>query len=105
MTTIRFTSRGGKDFSAEESGDRSVMEIIRDSGVEDRFALCQGSLSCATCHVHVDTEFFDLLTPMGEYERDLLSSSEHLTATSRLSCQIKCESRLNGLHVTVAPED
>jgi len=105
MTTIRITSRSGKDVLAEEAGDRSVMEIIRDSGVEDRFALCQGSLSCATCHVHVDPEFFDLLTPMGDYERELLSSSEYQVATSRLSCQIKCESRLNDLHVTVAPED
>jgi 2Fe-2S ferredoxin len=105
MTTIRITSRSGKDVLAEEAGDRSVMEVIRDSGVEDRFALCQGSLSCATCHVHVDPEFFDLLTPMGDYERELLSSSEYQVAASRLSCQIKCESRLNGLHVTVAPED
>jgi 2Fe-2S ferredoxin len=105
MTTIRFTSRSGKEFSAEESGDRSVMEIIRDSGVEDGFALCQGSLSCATCHVHVDPEFFDILPPRGEYEQELLNSSEYQTATSRLSCQIKCESRLDGLHVTVAPQD
>jgi 2Fe-2S ferredoxin len=105
MTTIRFTSRSGQEFSVEEAGDRSVMEIIRDSAVEERFALCQGSLSCATCHVHVDPEFFDKLPPRGDYEQELLNSSEYQTATSRLSCQIKCASALNGLHVTVAPED
>jgi 2Fe-2S ferredoxin len=81
------------------------MEIIRDSGVEERFALCQGSLSCATCHVHVDPEFFAKLPPRGDYEQELLNSSEYQTATSRLSCQIKCEGALNGLHVTVAPEE
>ena len=105
MTAITFTSRAGRDFTIEECGDRSVMEVIRDSGVEDRFALCQGSLSCATCHVYVDPAFVDRLAPMADYERELLSSSEHQTGASRLSCQIQCEPSMNGLHVTVAPAD
>jgi 2Fe-2S ferredoxin len=42
---------------------------------------------------------------MSEDEDDLLESSDHRAATSRLSCQIPFTSDLDGLHVTIAPED
>ena len=38
-------------------------------------------------------------------EDDLLESSDHRVATSRLSCQIPLTAALDGLHVTIAPED
>ena len=41
----------------------------------------------------------------GEDEDDLLESSDHRAPTSRLSCQIPLTAELNGLHVTIAPED
>jgi ferredoxin, 2Fe-2S len=105
MTALTIISRAGKEVTVAESGDRSVMEVIRDAGVEERFALCQGSLSCATCHVYVDPAFMDCLTPAADYELDLLSSSDYQKDNSRLSCQIPCNAKLNDLRVTVAPED
>jgi 2Fe-2S ferredoxin len=38
-------------------------------------------------------------------EADLLDSSDHRKANSRLSCQIAFSPALDGLRVTVAPED
>jgi 2Fe-2S ferredoxin len=43
--------------------------------------------------------------PANADEADLLDSSDHLTATSRLSCQIAFTPALDGLTVTIAPED
>ena len=83
----------------------SVMEIARDAGVDEILALCGGCCSCATCHVHVDPAFADRLPPISEDENDLLDSSSDRTATSRLSCQIQFTSALDGLRVTIAPED
>jgi 2Fe-2S ferredoxin len=42
---------------------------------------------------------------MGEDENDLLDSSDHRNGQSRLSCQIPFTEALDGLRVTIAPED
>ena len=81
------------------------MEAIRASGVAEILALCGGGLSCATCHVYVDSAFHDLLQPRSEDESALLDTSEHRNERSRLSCQIKLTEELEGLRVTVAPDD
>ena len=84
---------------------RTVMEVIRDNGFDELLALCGGCCSCATCHVFVDPAFADKLSPMSEDENDLLDSSEHRGATSRLSCQLAVTDAIDGLKVTIAPED
>ena len=38
-------------------------------------------------------------------ENDLLDSSDHRTDASRLSCQVVLSDALDGLRVTIAPED
>lgn len=83
----------------------SIMEHIRDAGFDELLALCGGSCSCATCHVHVDPAFAERLPGLSEDENDLLDSSSHRTATSRLACQIPFTEALDGLKVTIAPED
>jgi len=42
---------------------------------------------------------------MGEDENDLLDSSDYRNASSRLSCQITLTPALDGLRVTIAPEE
>jgi 2Fe-2S ferredoxin len=42
---------------------------------------------------------------MTEDESDLLDSSDHRTAASRLSCQITFGPDLEGLRLTIAPGD
>ena len=83
----------------------SVMEVIRENGFDELLALCGGCCSCATCHVHVDADWADRLAPMSEDENDLLESSDHRSPQSRLSCQIPFTAALDGLRVTIAPED
>lgn len=84
---------------------RTVMEMMRDEGVPDLLALCGGSRSCATCHVWVDPAFADRFPPAVEEEEELLDSSSHRQTTSRLSCQLKWSDDLDGLRVTLAPDD
>lgn len=87
------------------AGDGSVMEAIRAAGIDELQALCGGCCSCATCHVWVDPDWWDRLPPLGADEDDLLDSSSHRTALSRLSCQLPLGADLAGLRVTIAPED
>ena len=105
MPKLIVVTREGEDRELEAEVGLSVMEIARDGGIDEILALCGGCCSCATCHVHVDPEWFGKLLPMSEDENDLLDSSSDRTDTSRLSCQIQFTSALDGLKVTVAAED
>ena len=102
---LKVTTREGQEIEVAATEGLSVMEAIRDAGIDELLALCGGCCSCATCHVHVDPDFADLLPPMGDDENDLLDSSDHRNETSRLSCQISYTADLDGLKLTIAPED
>jgi 2Fe-2S ferredoxin len=81
------------------------MENIRElpRSVE---AICGGMCSCATCHVFVDAEWISRLPPRRYEERLMLASSRSFDAArSRLCCQIKVTNELDGLRVTVAPDE
>jgi len=105
MCTITIVSRDGSQQEIGSVEGLSVMEAIRDAGGDELLALCGGCAACATCHVYVDDAFADRLGPIGADEADLLDSSEHRAANSRLSCQIRLTGALHGLKVTIAPED
>ncbi len=53
----------------------------------------------------VDVAFADRLPAMSEDENELLDISRHRRSNSRLSCQIPVTPALDGLRVTIAPED
>ena len=106
MPALIVVDRSGAEHHIDAKSDFSVMELIRDSGIDEILALCGGCRSCATCHVVVDEAWQDRLgSPASEDEDDLLDSSDHRTTGSRLSCQIKMSPALDGLKVTIAPED
>ncbi|MFW0887990.1 UNVERIFIED_CONTAM: 2Fe-2S iron-sulfur cluster-binding protein [Pseudomonas sp. JL1] len=105
MAQLIVTQRDGDEVIIESSGDRSVMELIRDQGIGELLAMCGGCCSCATCHVYVDPSFLDRIAPISEQEHDLLDGSSSRSSNSRLSCQIPFDETLDGLRVTVAPEE
>ncbi|MBF9150721.1 2Fe-2S iron-sulfur cluster-binding protein [Novosphingobium jiangmenense] len=105
MPKIVVVNRAGEEKTVEADAGLSVMEAIRDNGFDELLALCGGCCSCATCHVYIDPAFADKVAPMSEDENDLLDSSDHRNETSRLSCQVQLTIALDGLRVTIAPED
>ena len=105
MPKLVVVTREGQESAIEVEDGLTVMEAIRDNGFDELLALCGGCCSCATCHVHVDPAFAEKLPKMSEDEDDLLESSDHREANSRLSCQIPFTPDLDGLKVTIAPED
>ena len=105
MPQLIVVTREGEERTLDGEAGLSVMEVIRDGGIDELLALCGGNCSCATCHVHVDPAFLALLKPMGPDEDDLLDSTSDRDETSRLSCQIAFEDALDGLKVTIAAED
>jgi 2Fe-2S ferredoxin len=105
MPGLIVTTRAGKKQELEAELGLSLMQVIREAGMDELLALCGGCCSCATCHVYVDEVFLTHLPPMRDDENELLDCSNNRAANSRLSCQIRLIPALAGLGVTIAPED
>ena len=101
MPRVIVKDLSGKTSEVDMPNGISLMEGLRKSGFDDVLALCGGSLSCATCHVHIDPAFASKLPPQTQDESDLLEYSEAVSDQSRLSCQIPLSEELENLTVTL----
>lgn len=105
MPKVRATDRGGNLQEFEAPVGLSLMEALRDTGGLDVAAVCGGNCSCATCHVYVAADWLEKLEKQAPDEFELVEFSAHYQPNSRLSCQIELNDALNGITVTLAPED
>lgn len=105
MIRLTITDRSGVARTIDAAEGLTMMEAIRDAGFDELMALCGGCCSCATCHIIVEQDNCAALPHMSDDEDDLLDSSDHRTAASRLSCQIPLSPAMDGLSVRIAPED
>jgi len=105
MAQLFITTRMGDCHELEVEEGLSVMEALRDAGIDELLALCGGCLSCATCHVFVTPEDKGTIGPMSQDEEDLLDSSSCRTAESRLACQLRFDGSVDALRIRIAPED
>ena len=105
MAKIIVTDREGETHEVEGKTGLSLMETLRDLdyGVE---ALCGGMCSCCTCHCYVAPEWFDRLPRRQGDEEELLAEGENYRAeASRLTCQVEFTAALDGIRLTIAPEE
>lgn len=106
MGKVYVTDREGAEHELDIDNGLSLMEPLRDlngAGVE---GLCGGMCSCATCHVFVEAEWFAKLDSRQDDELELLEGTECFDdGTSRLSCQIVMRDDLDGIRLTIAPEE
>ena len=107
MPKIKFIFDDGEIKEVEAPNGLSVMEIAHQNDIYEIEGAGGGSLSCATCHVVVDKNFYDILEeviPKKEDEDDMLDLAFGLTKTSRLSCQIIMQDKFDGLTVKIPKE-
>lgn len=104
MPLIRVTGCDGVERGVQADVGRTLMEVLRelDGGVA---AICGGECSCATCHVYIAQDWLGALPRMAPDERELLGGLDYATQESRLSCQIDVTSALDGMALTIAPEE
>lgn len=104
MPEITVTDRDGGVHRVQARDGVSLMETLRefDWGVA---AICGGMCSCATCHIYVDPEWIGRLPRKQSDEQELLSELSHYKDNSRLSCQVEFTEALDGLKVTIAPDE
>lgn len=105
MAVLNVIDRDGNDAVIESDTGYSIMDILQSNG-QDVAAICGGVCSCATCHVYVSPEVMATLPERGSDEQVLVEESEYYRENeSRLSCQIEFTEALDGIQVTLAPED
>ncbi|TCG07906.1 ferredoxin [Paraburkholderia steynii] len=105
MVKLTIKDRAGRALSIESETSVTLMEAIRNAGIDELLALCGGSCSCATCHVYISPAFSDSLSSPSADEIALLECSDHRTPQSRLACQIVLEEENDGIEVVIAPEN
>lgn len=104
MSEFTVITRDGASHPIPAEDGRSLMELIRDAGIDELEALCGGSCSCATCHVYIDAKSQELIPALSDGEDDLLDGSEYRIDDSRLSCQVQYNKAMQGIRVKIAPE-
>ncbi|MBB2971559.1 2Fe-2S iron-sulfur cluster-binding protein [Mesorhizobium sp. RMAD-H1] len=102
MPTITYIQPDGSSQTIEVPVGTSVMHAAVSNGVAGIVGECGGSAMCATCHVHVEPKYLDLLPPVSDNEAEMLDfAATERQENSRLGCQIKLCEALDGLVVTV----
>jgi len=102
MAKITFIERDGNHKTVEAANGLSLLEVAHRNNVDIEGA-CEGSLACSTCHIIVESAWFDALPEATEDEEDMLDLAFGLTKTSRLGCQIIVSDEIDGLVVSLPP--
>jgi 2Fe-2S ferredoxin len=104
MPVIKVVDLNGSEQQVNVPVGGVLMEPLRDldAGIS---AICGGMCSCATCHVYVDPEWVSKLPAAMSDETDMLRDLTTRRDNSRLSCQIQLTAAVDGLRVTIAPEE
>ena len=103
MPKLIFINPNGDENSIDAENGLSIMEVARDNdlGIE---GTCGGSISCCTCHVVIDKDWFTAVGKPNPDEEDMLDLAVGLTPTSRLGCQIEITEKLDGLRICIPEE-
>jgi 2Fe-2S ferredoxin len=105
MAKMLVTDREGEVHELEGTLGVKLMETLReyDYGVT---AICGGLCSCATCHIFIAPDWMPRLpAPQGDEKELLVELQYYDPERSRLSCQVDFTEALDGLRLTVAPDE
>ena len=105
MPRIIYRQATGERREVEVPNGHSVMEGAVDNGVDGILGDCGGACACATCHAYIADEWLPRLPAMDDMEDAMLDSAEARLPNSRLTCQLEVTPELDGLELTVAPNE
>ena len=101
MAKITYIQPDGSSQVVDAEPGLTVMEAAKKNLVAGIEAECGGACACATCHVYVDAAWREKVGKPSEMEEDMLDFAFDVREESRLACQIKIKSEIDGLVVRV----
>jgi ferredoxin len=109
MTDIKITitDRDGiaHEIDAPTDMNMNLMEVVRsyELAPEGTIGICGGMAMCASCQCYVESDH--VLPEMSDDEEAMLAEAFHVEDNSRLGCQLHIHPDMDGLRVTLAPEE
>lgn len=104
---IKITDRDGvlHEIDAPTDMNMNLMEVVRsyELAPEGTIGICGGMAMCASCQCYVESDHD--LPEMGDDEEAMLAEAFHVEDNSRLGCQLHIHPDMDGLRVTLAPEE
>lgn len=100
MTVVVTLANGGVMHIEAQAGE-SLMQVLRRNGVAGIWADCGGACSCATCHCVIEESWATIVGVPSPTEQEMLNLVADRTSHSRLSCQIRMTSTLDGMRIRV----
>lgn len=104
MAKITYVEHDGTEHVVDVEDGLTVMEGAIRNMVPGIDADCGGACACATCHVYVDEAWSGKTGERSSMEESMLDFASDVRDNSRLSCQIKVSSELDGLLVRLPEE-
>ncbi len=101
MVKITFIQLDGTSQAVDAEPGMTVMEAAKSNDIAGIDAECGGACACATCHVFVDEAWRTKTGAANAMEEDMLDFAFDVRPESRLCCQIKIKTELDGLVVRV----
>lgn len=104
MPKITFIHKDNTEQVIDAPLGLSIMEVAVKNNISVIEGACGGSLACATCHLYVHPQWWEITLPDGEKsddEEDMLDLGFDVRKYSRLSCQIMVTEELDGLVVAL----
>ena len=95
LININFITPDNEKIKVKVEPGTSVLEAAHQNSLPLE-GTCEGSLACSTCHVIMESEYFNLLDELEEEEQDMLDCAYAVTNTSRLGCQVIITKELEG---------
>lgn len=99
MINVTFL-KADKEFNVQAESGQTLYEVAQANGLPMEGG-CNGNLACGQCHVVVDPDWVQKITPASEREKDVLDFVFDLEENSRLACQIVLNDALDGIKVRI----
>lgn len=101
--TLTVTDHAGQTRQVVAAHGDVLMHVLRDN-IDDNVGICGGSISCGTCMVTLNPEWFETAAGASEDERELLEAF-NAPDRARLGCQLVLDDAADGMQVTLVFEE
>jgi 2Fe-2S ferredoxin len=99
MVKLKYIEHDGSAHSVEVEEGMSIMEGATLNMVPGVDGMCGGICSCATCHCYLPPEAMRAVEPASSGEEAMLDFVQDRKPNSRLGCQVRVNSKLDGAEV------
>lgn len=103
MSKVTYIHPDGQTSDVDAADGTNLMMAATNHGIEGIVGDCGGVMSCATCHVIVESPWDEKLPERSDTENQMLDyTAAPREPSSRLCCQIVMSAELDGIRVRIA---